>query len=65
MEGKRATSCAANPFWMAKPILLNTTSKNLEDATLLCMTFCTLFKISTTSRAKKPKVSKAKGINAC
>jgi hypothetical protein len=26
MQGKRATSCAANPFWMAKLILLNTTS---------------------------------------
>jgi hypothetical protein len=24
MKGKRATSCAANPFWMTKPILLNT-----------------------------------------
>jgi hypothetical protein len=25
VEGKRATSCVANPFWMAKLILLNKT----------------------------------------
>jgi hypothetical protein len=65
MEDKQTTNCAANPFWMANPILLNTTSRDLGYTTLICMTICTLFKISTTSRAKKPKVSKAKGINAC
>jgi hypothetical protein len=47
MEGKQATSCAANSFWMTKPILLNTTSRDLGDITLQCITFYTLFKIST------------------
>jgi hypothetical protein len=50
---------------MAKSILLNTTSKDLGDITLLCMTFCTLFKISIVFGARKPKFSKAKRINAC
>ena len=65
MQGKRATSCAANSFWMAKLILLNTTSWDLGDTTLLCMTLWTLFKTSTASGARKPKVSNAKGINTC
>jgi hypothetical protein len=43
MQGKRATNCAANPFWMAKLILLNTTSWDLGDTTLLCMALWTLF----------------------
>jgi hypothetical protein len=29
MEGKRTISSAANPFWMVKPIILNTTFKDL------------------------------------
>jgi len=36
MKGKRAATCAANPFWMTKPILLKTTSIDLGDTTLLC-----------------------------
>jgi hypothetical protein len=31
MKGKQTTSCSVNPFWMAKPILLNTTSKDLGE----------------------------------
>jgi hypothetical protein len=30
MKGKRETSCAANPFWMTKLILLKTTSLNVS-----------------------------------
>jgi hypothetical protein len=64
MEGKWTTNRAANPFWMAKPIIFNTAYKDLGDTTLLC-TLYTLFKISTNSGAEKPKVTKTKGINAC
>jgi len=38
---------------------------DLEDITLLCMTFWTLCRRSTASGARKPKVSKANGIKAC
>jgi hypothetical protein len=37
VNGKRATSCAANHFWMTKPILLKTTFIDLGETTLLCM----------------------------
>ena len=33
IEGKWATSCAASPFWIAKPILLKTTFVDLGDMT--------------------------------
>jgi hypothetical protein len=33
MEDKRATSYAANHFWIAKSNVLNTTSRDLEDTT--------------------------------
>jgi hypothetical protein len=49
MEGKRATSCAANPFWMTKLILLNTTSGDLGDTTFLCMTLKRNLFLNTTS----------------
>jgi hypothetical protein len=50
---------------MAKAILLNNTSKDLRDTTLLCINLGTLLKIITTSGAMKPKVSKANGMKAC
>jgi len=31
IEGKRATSCAACSFWMAKPMLLNTRWRDGEN----------------------------------
>jgi hypothetical protein len=37
VNGKRATSCATNHFWMTKPILLKTTFIDLGETTLLCM----------------------------
>jgi hypothetical protein len=40
---------------MAKLILLNTTSGDLGDTTLLCMTLCTFFKISTASEPGNQK----------
>jgi hypothetical protein len=43
LKGKWATSCAANPFWMAKPILWKTTSIDLGETTLLCVIFFELF----------------------
>jgi hypothetical protein len=39
VKGKWATSCAANPFWIAKPIFLKTTSIDLGETTLLCMKY--------------------------
>jgi hypothetical protein len=33
---RAATTSAANPSWMNKPILLKTTSIDLGDTTLLC-----------------------------
>jgi hypothetical protein len=65
MEGKRITSCAANSFWMAKSILLNTIYRDLENTTLICMTLWTLFKILTASGVKKPKVSKENSMKVC
>jgi len=50
---------------MKKPIFVNTTFMDLGDMTLLCMTFWTLCRRSTTSSARKPKVSKANGIKTC
>ena len=44
MEGKRSTSCVANPVWMAKLILLKTTSVDLGDMTIECMTHWTLLR---------------------
>jgi hypothetical protein len=38
---------------------------NLGETTLLCMILWTLFKRSTTSDARKPKVSNTNGIKAC
>jgi hypothetical protein len=49
MEGKWVISCAVNSFWMAKLILLNTTSGDLEDTTLLCMTLKRNLFLNTTS----------------
>jgi hypothetical protein len=62
IKGRRATSCAAKPFWIAKSNLWKTTFIDLGDTTLLCMTFWILFKRFTASGAKKPKVSNANGI---
>ena len=50
---------------MAKSILVNTTFMDLGDMTLLCVTFWTLCRKSTTSGARKPKVSKANSIKTC
>jgi len=50
---------------MTKPILVNTIFMDLGDMTLLCMTFWTLCRRSTTSGARKSKVSKANGIKTC
>lgn len=63
--GKREISCADTPFWMAKSIFLNTTFIVLDDTTLLCMSRCTLCKISFAYGARKPKVSKANDMKTC
>jgi len=63
--GKHAISCAARPFWMTKSIIVNTTFMDLGDITLLCITLWTLCRRSTSSDAKKPKVSKANDIKTC
>lgn len=52
-------------FWMAKSTLFKTTLTVLGDPRLLCMSVCTLCKRSSTSRARKQKVSKENGMNAC
>ncbi|XP_024638431.1 uncharacterized protein [Medicago truncatula] len=62
--GKRATSCAARSFWMAKSIFVNTTFMDLGDITLLCITLWTICRRSTASDARKPKVSKANCIKS-
>jgi len=48
---------------MTKSIFVNTKFMDLKDTTLLYMTFCT--KMSTTSDATKPKMSKANDIKTC
>jgi hypothetical protein len=39
IKGRRTTSCAAKPFWIAKPNLWKTTFIDLGDITWLRMTF--------------------------
>jgi hypothetical protein len=60
VKGKWVTICAANPFCMIKSILLKTTSIDLRETTLLCMSFWTLCKRSTLSGARNSKVSNVK-----
>jgi hypothetical protein len=42
VKDKRATSCATNPFWIAKPILLKTTSIDIGKTTLTFLLFFVL-----------------------
>jgi len=42
---------------MAKPILVNTTFMELEDMTLLCMTFWTLCRRSTAFDARRHDIA--------
>jgi hypothetical protein len=62
IKGRQAISCAANPFCIANHNLWKTTFIDLDDTTLLCMIFWTLFKILTASGAKKLKVLNVNGI---
>jgi hypothetical protein len=50
---RRATSCAAKPFCIAKPNHWKTTFTDLDDTILLCMILWIFFKMSTTSGARK------------
>jgi len=47
---------------MAKPILLQTTSINIGDTTLICMLVGTLYRRFATSSARKSTISNANGI---
>ena len=58
-------SCIVRLFWMTKSIIVNTTFMDLGDMTLLRMTLWTICRRSTTSGARKLKVSKTNGIKAC
>jgi hypothetical protein len=51
------TTCAVKAVYTSKSILRKTTLIDLVNTILLCITLWTLFRRSTTSRARKTKVS--------
>lgn len=65
ITGKQTTSFVATLFWMTKPVLIKHIFIVLDGITLLCMSLCTLWKISTASGARKPKLSKANEKKTC
>jgi hypothetical protein len=54
----RTISCAAKSFWMTKQILRKNAFKDLGDTILICITLPIVFKRSTISNDRKPKMSK-------